>query len=371
MVHRGTRLSVSQPDRECMAGEWRRPHNDLQQQNVGGGHKAIHDDETAARIGFGAAPIHGTVHWSQFTPLLLEAFGPAWFETGSISVHFKTPVSHQQPVRAFAALPDGFAGSGGGGSGRGVVATRQQIDIWMEHLDGRVVLVGTASAGLKPGEMVTMASGRIAACRPVAGELLFVRHPIGTRSVNVEPARIGFGGRGIGPLFPFTLEEKLACITEYHPWFDKQQGQGAHASPWGRPVLPPECLNAVMLSLAGTNVPTAWPERPQDAWLDEAMGGDTPVGLFGGCEVLMHNGPVFAGEQYECTKELVAKGETPKTEFEWIRTVLREPAAGSGGGRIIAEMTLQSMKLKGSFDGYEALRTKSDAKAGAATKSKL
>jgi hypothetical protein len=83
----------------------------------------------------------------------------------------------------------------------------------------------------------------------------------------------------------------------------------------------------------------------------------------------MHNGPVFAGEQYECTKELVAKGETPKTEFEWIRTVLREPAGS--GGRIIAEMTLQSMKLKGSFDGYEALRAKSDAKAGAATKSKL
>ena len=97
--------SLSRPGVDCLETEWRRPWNDLQDQHVGGGHKAIHDDETAAKVGFSAAPIHGTVHWSQFTPLLLKAFGKEWFETGSISVHFQNAVSHLQPVKAFMARP--------------------------------------------------------------------------------------------------------------------------------------------------------------------------------------------------------------------------------------------------------------------------
>jgi hypothetical protein len=39
-------VSVSRPDVACLNGEWRLPHNDLQHQSVGGGHKAIHDDAT-------------------------------------------------------------------------------------------------------------------------------------------------------------------------------------------------------------------------------------------------------------------------------------------------------------------------------------
>ena len=117
-------------------------------------------------------------------------------------------------------------------------------------------------------------------------------------------------------------------------------------------------------SLCGTDEPARWPARPQDAWLQEQSGGRTPVGLFGGCEVVIHNGPVFVGEQYEVTRTLVAKGETPKTEFEWVRSVLKDTS-----GRVIAEMTLQQMMLKGSFEGYDELRAQSDARARAASTS--
>ena len=86
----------------------------------------------------------------------------------------------------------------------------------------------------------------------------------------------------------------------------------------------------------------------------------------------MHNGPVFVGHDYEVTRELVAKGETPKTEFRWEKTTLREPGTG---GKIVAEMTLQDMKLKSTFPGYSGLRAISDEKAAAAeaggTKAKL
>eukprot|EP00927_Polykrikos_kofoidii_P052230 TRINITY_DN46004_c0_g1_i1.p1 TRINITY_DN46004_c0_g1~~TRINITY_DN46004_c0_g1_i1.p1 ORF type:complete len:339 (-),score=62.17 TRINITY_DN46004_c0_g1_i1:111-1127(-) len=333
-------MSVSRPGVDCLCGEWRRPHNDLMAQNVGGGHKAIHDDSTAQAAGFAGAPIHGTVHWSQFTPLLLTAFGPAWFETGSISVHFVSMVLHLQPVRAFMGKPE-------------MNKTAQQVDIWMEHMDGRVVLEGTASVGLKPGEMTTMAQKKVSATKPVKGNLLFVRQPIGAKTLSKVPMSIGFGGMVHPALFPFTLKQKLECITEFHPWFTEEAGA---QSPWGRTILPPECLNAIML---GGHAPDQWPDIPGDEWLHEAFAGRTPVALFGGCEVILHNGPVFAGEQYELTREVVGKGETPRAEFSWTRTYLTEKVSG----KLVAEMTLQNMNVKSTLEGYEELRAKSDALA--------
>merc|ERR1712196_374075 len=111
---------------------------------------------------------------------------------------------------------------------------------------------------------------------------------MGTR----EPMSIGWEGAVHPQLFPFTLQEKLDCITEFHPWFSKEAGS---ASPWGRAILPPECLNAVML---GGRTPMVWPDRPQDDWIRQASKGATPVGLFGGCEVVLHAGPVFVDEEY-------------------------------------------------------------------------
>mmetsp|Transcript_19286 Transcript_19286/g.54483 ORF Transcript_19286/g.54483 Transcript_19286/m.54483 type:complete len:345 (+) Transcript_19286:65-1099(+) len=331
--------SLSRPGVDALAGEWRRPHNDLQQQEVGGGHKAIHDDATAAEAGFAAAPIHGTVHWSQFTPLLLQAFGPAWFETGSISVHFANIVGHLQPVRAFVGRP--VAGK-----------AAQQVDIWMEHMDGRVVLEGTAGVGLKPGEATTMVQSKIAGIKPVKGNLVLVRHPVGTTSLNEETAKIEHDSR-IGPLFPFTLKKKLEIITEFHPWFTKE---GGSKSPWGRAVLPPESLNQIMLGMCGTKVGARWPAVEADRWLHQAMAGRTPVGFFGGCEVIIHSGPVFVDEEYKITRELVGKGEISKAEFRWMRTLLRDRS-----GKLVAEMTLQDMMLKSSVKGYKELRARSDA----------
>jgi len=340
-------MSKSRPHCDCFAGEWRRPHNDLQEQEVGGGHKAIHDDATAAKVGLKLAPIHGTVHWSQLTPLLLQAFGPAWFETGSISVHFLNMVGHLQPVRAFLAKPD---------PGK----TAQQVDVWMEHLDGKVVFEGTASVGLKPGGMTTMAQSKIASIKPVKGSLLFNRIEPGTKSLDLEPAKIEFD-QVIGPLFPFTHRRKLEIITEFHPWFSEEAGQ---SSPWGRPILPPESFNQIMLGMVGDAAPPRFPPSPGDEWLHKALGGRTPVGLFGGCEVILHSGPIFVGQAYDCIRELVGRGETPKAEFRWTRTYLHE----SGSGKLVAEMTLQEMQLKNSLEGYAELRSKSDALAPQAAK---
>jgi hypothetical protein len=262
-----------------------------------------------AKVGFKAAPIHGTVHWSQFTPLLLQLFGPTWFESGSISVHFKTMVSHLQPVRAFASLPGGTSGTTAQ-NGR-FADGFNQVGIWMELWDGRVVLEGTASVGRRPSDApATMIETKLAEVKPVKGQLVFIRHPVGTATLppatkaDQETAQIDFA-QTIGPLFPFTLTEKLDCITEYHPWFSAEHGSD---SPWGRAILPPESLNQIMLGLCGTSTAAKWPKCGEDGWLEEAIGARTAVGLFGGCEVIVHNGPVFVGEKYHISRKLIAKG---------------------------------------------------------------
>jgi len=89
------------------------------------------------------------------------------------------------------------------------------------------------------------------------------------------------------------------------------------------------------------------------------MGGRSPVGLFGACEVVLHGGPVFPDEDYELSRELVGKGETPRAEFNWVRTYLTEKKSG----KLVAEMTLQSMMMKAGFEGYQELREKAAAPA--------
>ena len=297
-------MSVSssklKPNLDCYEGEWRRPVNDLRKQHVAGGHKSIHDRATAAAAGFSSgAPVHGTVHFSQLiTPLLVKIYGQAWFERGTISVIFRNIVSHLQPVKAFIEKPRR--------------QQPEQVRVWMEHLDGKLVFEGTASLGIDRGE--TMVDKQLKRVKPIRGNLVFVPQKVGTITLETEHAKLEWG-TNIGELFPFTPEEKLRIITEWHPWFGTgtEDVCSASSSPWGgRPILPPEALNQIMLY---TSPKSKWPPEPHNNLLPR---GITPIGLFGGCDIKMHNGPVFLGQTYGMSRELVAKGETPKTEFRYL-----------------------------------------------------
>ena len=54
-----------------------------------GGAGSIHDDETAAELGFRGGTVAGDVHMNQFPPVLLKIFGNEWFERGNLSLSFK------------------------------------------------------------------------------------------------------------------------------------------------------------------------------------------------------------------------------------------------------------------------------------------
>ena len=43
------------------------------------GHASVHDGETAASLGLAGAPIEGPTHFSQFDPMAVALWGPAFW----------------------------------------------------------------------------------------------------------------------------------------------------------------------------------------------------------------------------------------------------------------------------------------------------
>ncbi len=93
----------------------------------------IHDDETAQRLGFRGGTIAGSIHMDQFPPLLVEGFGPRWFETGSLSLQFKNATVEGEEVVAVIDAPSG--------------ASDEQVNAWTEGVGGITVAQGTAAVG--------------------------------------------------------------------------------------------------------------------------------------------------------------------------------------------------------------------------------
>ena len=58
---------------------------------------SIHDDATAAALGFRGGTVAGSIDLDQFPPLLLEAFGQRWFETGSLSLYLRYATTDGEP----------------------------------------------------------------------------------------------------------------------------------------------------------------------------------------------------------------------------------------------------------------------------------
>ena len=55
------------------------------------------------------------------------------------------------------------------------------------------------------------------------------------------PVSVDFGS-GNGPAYPFSLDAKLAAITEPCAWYT---AAGAATNPWGRAVLPMEMISVL------------------------------------------------------------------------------------------------------------------------------
>jgi hypothetical protein len=272
------------------------------------GDKSLHDSSVAASLGLGGAPIEAPTHFSQFDPLAARLWGSSWFERGCISSHFRTTVVEGEVVEATMST-----------------LSPSNAIIQMVKADGTVVLDGTASIG--PNYSPTELEVRLASLRRPEQLFIIDQMEVGTKIHLADGSSITFDEPN-GPLYPFSLNEKLAAITEPHPWYTPE---GAATSPWGRPIVPME-----MISVLANKVEPRWAVR-------------TPsVGLFLDLEIRLLAGPIFVGDTYAVDAEVVGLSESKRTESYWTLTSLR----AQGSDDVVATVLLHAGVFKKSYAPY-------------------
>ncbi len=262
---------------------------------------SIHDDATATRLGFRGGTVAGSIHMELFPPLLLRAFGPRWLERGTLSLYFQNATTDREAVRAFTGEPP--AG-----------ARDAQVEAWVERDDGLRVAEGTASVG-EPKEKTAL--GARDAGRFAAGEYRILAGLQPGTSLGEHRERVTRADQ----------DERRSVITDPLDWYFGD-------SPWGGSVLTP--ATAVQLLY-----------RKPAAVL--GAGAGRVVGLFGAIELRHVNGPLRVDREYRISGELVALGQSPRTEYAWF-----ESAADDERGARVAEMRMLLRFMKASSERWTA-----------------
>ena len=254
-----------------LSGPLRKPAQMLQEQEYGG-HASIHDEAMADKFGFRGAPIEGPTHFSLYPPLLERIWGKAWFERGCVSAHYQNMVIEGEETRAFAEFPSPGA-------------TRTKV--WIEKADGTPVQEASASIGPDHGE--TLLEARVRELRPIGRLVILEDLKVGMKGAEDEMVRMD-PAQHMGNLYPFSLSQKLAKITENSSWYSDPG-----SSPWGRAIIP---LEMVSVLAEYTNGKARWPVK------------HPAVGLFADQEIRMIEGPLFVGEDYLIRREIAALSES-------------------------------------------------------------
>ncbi len=290
-----------------LTGPYRRPVQMLEEQSHDG-RLSVHDGDTAASLGLAGAPIEGPTHFSQFDPLAFALWGQRWFEHGCISSHFRTMVVEGEEVQA-SITTTGERGA----------------TIEAHKADGTPVLEGTVSVG--PDHPQTALEARRAR-QGDPGELhILDQLEVGMTVPEPITAAVPYAEWN-GPLYPFSLADKAASITEPSDWYTPA---GNASNPWGRPLVPFEMLS-VLANKSGPGFPVRGPA----------------LGLFLDLEVRIVAGPVFADHDYELRRTVVGLSQSRRTESYWTETTVTDPASGT----LVAVVLLHNGVFKESYAGY-------------------
>jgi hypothetical protein len=294
-------------DDGVLAGPPRGPQQMLAVQEYDG-HASIHDDATAQKLGFKGGTIEGPTHFSQFAPLGCAVWGERFLSHGCLSAHYRNPVFEGEAVQAFLRRP---------------AAGEAQGEIWMLRTDGTEILRGTASIG--PDFPVSALERRLKELTLLADPVVLADVKLGMTSPRI-PVRMD-PDQHMGALYPFSLNQKLAKITEPSAWY------AGGDNPWGRVIVPIEMISVLLqYTSRGWNFPTRGPA----------------VGLFADQEIRLIDGPVFAGEPYEVMREVIFMSGSRRTESMWTRSTLY----AAGTDRIVATMILNLATMKETYAPY-------------------
>ncbi|MDQ2754031.1 MAG: hypothetical protein M3R71_00600 [Actinomycetota bacterium] len=300
-----------------LSGPLRSPAQMLALQHVDG-HSSVHDERTAASLGLTGAPIEGPTHFSQFDPLTSTIWGTEWFTHGCLSSHFRTMVVEGEQVQASLTTE---------GPGRARIEAHKA--------DGTPVLTGTATLGPEPAETELQ---RRRAAQGDPGELFIIDQlRVGMRSEGDETVSLSFDEPN-GSAYPFSLAEKVAKMTEPHPWYTPA---GGPTSPWGRAIVPIEMIS-VLANKSGPAGPGGHQHGPKWPVRSPALG------LFLDLEIRLHAGPVFVDQEYAVTREIVGLSQSRRTESYWTETTLHDPGSGSPAVTVL----LHSGVFKASYPDY-------------------
>jgi hypothetical protein len=281
---------------ELVRGPLRRPVNRSANQKG-----SIHDDATAQKLGFRGGTVAGSIHMDQFPPALLEQFGRAWFETGSLSLQFRNATISGEAVAVVVGASPAGAGD-------------VQVPVRVERDDGLLVAEGTAGVG-SPSEPTYLESIDLRPASDPSEMRMFASlapgSPIPDHEASVDST---------GPLRDGLLDR----MTEPLDWY-------TGASPWGGAIANPSSVVGLL-----------W----QRATRSFGRHSDGAVGLFGAIEVRHHRGPVFVDRPYQVAGEVVAVGHSPKTEYVWFDT------RASDDEGVVASMRMQLRWMKASSKTY-------------------
>lgn len=248
----------------------------------------IHENETARRLGFRGGTIPGSIHMDQFVPLLIEAFGQAWFETGSLSLNFRNATADREEVVALVARPDS--------------RSDVQVEVRMERPDGTLVAIGTASVG-QPGGATHLHAIDLRPADPAGLRILGDVQPGVTRLQHTAAVESAAVARRV----------EAGGLLDVLDWY-------TGPSPWGGPIACPSSAVQLLRNRGGEFGPHT----------------GRAVGLYGAIEIRHHAGPVLADREYDVRGEVVAVGASPKTEYVWYDTRALDP-----DGTVVASMRMQ------------------------------
>lgn len=282
--------AFSVEDRDgVMAGPVRRPAN-ISRAAAG----SIHDDETAHKLGFRGGTVAGNIHFEQFPPLLIAAFGEDWMRTGGLSLYFLNATTDGEPVQAFVG-PRSERPEGG-----------RRAQVWMEDANGLRVCEGTASVG--PPDSGSALRAKLATVRKPEGLRILARSAVGDRVADV-PSRLD--SRHTTP--------RLEAITE-------------PMAAYRDPSLHGELVAAPSVAIDALRVVEASLFRAEGEF----------VGMFGAIELQFLDGPVFVDHDYLAEARLLALSESPKTEVAWYESRLSD----AKDGRAVAQLIMMTRLLK-------------------------
>ncbi|MCP3471521.1 hypothetical protein NLM33_14405 [Bradyrhizobium sp. CCGUVB1N3] len=291
----------------ALIGPWRRPRQMLQAQ-VYDAHASIHDDATAQKLGFKGGTIEGPTHFSQFAPLGARLWGRTWFETGCLSAHYRNACFEGEEVQAILSKP---------------LPGTSQCQIQMVKRDGTEVLRGSATVG--DPQVATALEARLTELKPLADPVI-LRDVKVAQTSRRQTVRMGLD-QNMGDLYPFSLRQKLAVITENSPFYSSGE------NPWRKAIIPMEMLSVLLQYRAK----------------DDPLPSKGPaVGLFADQEIRLIKGPLFVDEDYEVEREVVALSGSRRTESAWVKTRVFDKA-----NEVVATMLLNMATIKDSYAPYE------------------